>query len=174
LGSGGRILPDYPALRPNSPLLGPLIFDVTRYGINGVAVIRYVVNEKITVDQFIQVLKSSGLGERRPIDDRECLQSMLDHGNLTVTAWDEDRIVGISRSVTDFSYCCYISDLAVDREYQKMGIGVEMQRITQSKTGKRCKIILRAAPDAMAYYPHIGYEHIDNAFLVRYGTELRG
>ncbi|MEM9304503.1 MAG: GNAT family N-acetyltransferase [Pseudomonadota bacterium] len=128
--------------------------------------IRYALNETVTVDQFIGVLEASGLGERRPIHDRDCLASMLEHGNLTITAWDADKLVGIARSVTDFSYCCYLSDLAVDRRYQQDGIGLELQRQTQARIGEHCKIILLSAPAALTYYPKIGYTKHDGAFLI--------
>lgn len=121
--------------------------------------IQYKINQSISVNQFVDLLRESTLGERRPIDDLECMTGMLANGNLTVTAWHEDKLVGIARSVTDFHYACYLSDLAVHKSYQRSGIGKELQILTQQQNGPRCKLILIAAPDANAYYEHIGFEH---------------
>ena len=119
--------------------------------------IDYKINHPISTDQFIAVLKASSLGERRPVDNRECMEGMNSNGNLTVTAWDGNNLVGIARSVTDFHFACYLSDLAVDQGYQKLGIGKRLQQLTQQQLGPECKLILLSAPAAQAYYPHIGY-----------------
>lgn len=90
--------------------------------------ITYQTEEKLTIEEFKSVLISSTLGERRPVDEPERLAKMLEHGNLIITARDDGKLVGISRSFTDFSFCTYLSDLAVDLEYQKSGIGKELLR----------------------------------------------
>ena len=77
--------------------------------------ITYKVNNAITTDQFIDLLISSALAERRPVDDRDCMEGMIKNSNLMVTAWDGSKLVGIARSMTDFHYACYLSDLAVDK-----------------------------------------------------------
>lgn len=119
--------------------------------------IDYQVNVPISTDQFIEILRASTLGERRPIDDRACMEGMVENSNLTVTAWDAGKLVGIARSMTDFHYACYLSDLAVHKDYQKLGIGTKLQVITQEQLGPRCHLILIAAPGANAYYEHIGF-----------------
>lgn len=119
--------------------------------------IRYSTEQSISADEFIDVLRRSTLAERRPIGDRTCIEDMLRHANLLCTAWDARTLVGVARSVTDFSYCCYLSDLAVDTAYQHRGLGKELIRLTQSKLGPRCKIVLLAAPKAETYYPKIGF-----------------
>ena len=86
----------------------------------------YKYNELITAEAMIEVFKKSGIN--RPIDDKERIQAMLDHGNILVTAWDGGKLIGVARSLTDFSFCCYLSDLAVDRAYQKSGIGKKLDR----------------------------------------------
>ena len=86
-----------------------------------------------------------------------CMRGILENADLTVTAWDGDRLVGVARSVTDFHYACYLSDLAVHRDYQNRGIGKALQKITQAQLGEQCKLILIAAPAAHSYYGHIGY-----------------
>ena len=121
--------------------------------------IEYKINEPISTDQFIALLKASTLGARRPVEDRECMQGMISNSNLTVSAWNDGQLVGIARSVTDFHYACYLSDLAVSLEYQKSGIGKRLQTLTQEQLGPKCKLILIAAPAANQYYEHIGFSH---------------
>jgi ribosomal protein S18 acetylase RimI-like enzyme len=121
--------------------------------------IEYRINAVVTVDQFIAVLRASTLGERRPVDDRACIEGMVKNGNLTVSAWDGEALVGVARSLTDFHYACYLSDLAVDTRYQRKGIGRRLQELTQEQLGPKCKLILLAAPAANAYYQHIGFTH---------------
>ena len=128
--------------------------------------IEYFHDRKITSAQFVDVLKRSTLAERRPIDDLERIADMLSHASLVCTAWDGDILVGVSRSLTDFSYCCYLSDLAVDVAYQKKGIGKQLIRLTQSRLHPQCKIILLSAPKAEGYYPKIGFNHFHSAWIL--------
>src|SRR5690554_728729 len=101
--------------------------------------ISFKVNHLITTDQFIGLLENSTLGERRPIHDRECMEGVVSNSNLTVSAWDDDLLVGIARSVTDFHYACYLSDLAVHQSYQRSGIGKRLQRSEERRVGKECR-----------------------------------
>lgn len=119
--------------------------------------IEYKINEPLSTDQFIELLASSTLGERRPIDDKQCMEGMISNSNLTVSAWSGSELVGIARSLTDFHYACYLSDLAVSKKYQKSGIGKQLQSLTQKQLGPKCKLILIAAPAAHQYYEHIGF-----------------
>jgi len=135
--------------------------------------IDYSTERKISVDQFISVLDRSTLADRRPVDDRDCMDQMLKNADLLVTAWDDDLLVGVARSVTDFSYCCYLSDLAVDVSYQKAGIGIALIRHSQELLGSGCTLILLSAPAAMEYYPHIGFEHHPGAWVLRRGKSVR-
>ncbi|MDX1417469.1 MAG: GNAT family N-acetyltransferase, partial [Candidatus Promineifilaceae bacterium] len=104
--------------------------------------------------------------ERRPVDDPTCIDGMLEHADLLVTAWNGGTLVGVARSVTDFNYCCYLSDLAVDQELQKSGIGRHLIRRTRQQLGPRCKIILLSAPAAVAYYPRIGFTQHPSAWTL--------
>ncbi len=126
----------------------------------------YRVNTPITREQFEGILYASGLAERRPIHDAARLQRMLDHANLTLTAWDGERLVGIARALTDWSFCCYLSDLAVDKEYQRRGIGRELIERMQALIGEDVMLLLVSAPAAMDYYPHIGMEKMKRAWYV--------
>ena len=120
--------------------------------------IEYQVNAPITVDEFRGLLNSCSLGERRPVDDPDCLRGMLENSNLVVSAWESSKLVGVARSVTDFHFACYLSDLAVDEAFQRRGIGLRLQRLTQEQLGPHCLLILISAPAAMDYYPALGYE----------------
>lgn len=128
--------------------------------------IEYKVNGQITSDQFLELLKDSTLGERRPIQDSNCIAGMLANSNLIVSAWDSDKLVGIARCMTDFHYACYLSDLAVSEKYQKLGIGKQLQVLTQDQLGPRCKLILIAAPAANSYYEHIGFTNNSRCWVL--------
>ena len=121
------------------------------------AMIQYKVNVEITADQFIDVLNRSTLGQRRPIDDRECMEGMVKNANLCVTAWHGSTLIGVARSITDFHYACYLSDLAVDTRYQRSGVGKALIAHTQAQLGPRCRLRLISAPGAVEYYPKIGF-----------------
>ena len=127
----------------------------------------YSTERTITPEEFRDILIRSTLGERRPVDDSSTLQGMIQHSNLIASCWNGDRLVGVSRSVTDFHYCCYLSDLAVDASYQRKGVGKKLLEITSSKLKPSCKIILIAAPAAVDYYPHIGFEKHDQAWIAQ-------
>ena len=126
----------------------------------------YDASRGISEAEFVSLLRRSTLAERRPVDHPGSIAAMLRHANLLCTAWDGDKLVGVARSLTDFEYCCYLSDLAVDQVYQKKGIGRELIRLTQSKLGSRAKLILLAAPKAEAYYPKIGLEAHRSAWIL--------
>lgn len=121
--------------------------------------IHYSNTYPLSAAEFIDVLNRSTLGERRPVDDPDTIAGMLANADITITAWDGVRLVGVARSVTDFTYCCYLSDLAVDETYQRGGIGIELMARTQAELGPGCKIILLAAPAAADYYGRVGFTH---------------
>jgi len=127
--------------------------------------ILYRSNIKITGNDFIDLLKRSTLAERRPVDDVMRIQKMLDHANVIVTAWSGEKLVGLSRAVTDFSFCCYLSDLAVDEEYQHQGIGKQLVKLTHDAAGPETTLILLAAPAATEYYPKIGMKSVTSCFV---------
>ncbi len=134
--------------------------------------IEYKVNQQISADEFIGLLRRSTLGERRPIENIECINGMLNNSNLIITAWDGSKLVGIARSITDFHYCCYLSDLAVDEAYQRAGIGKQLQVQTQSQIELTCKLFLIAAPAANDYYGQIGYTKNDRCWVLERGSEI--
>jgi len=126
----------------------------------------FTLDRKPSAAEFRDLLVRSTLSERRPIDDIQCLQGMLDHATLIATCWIEDRLIGIARSVTDYHYCCYLSDLAVDSEFQRQGIGARLIALTQTRLQTHCKIILLSAPAASGYYPHIGFVSHPSAWIL--------
>jgi len=128
--------------------------------------VQYKINTPITTEQFISLLHNSTLGERRPVDDFECIKGMLGNSNLVVSAWRGNELIGIARSLTDFHYACYLSDLAVSKDQQKNGIGKKLQSITQEQLGPKCKLILISAPDANSYYEHIGFTNNERCWVL--------
>jgi len=128
--------------------------------------IHYSTTTPLSPTLFIDLLRRSTLAERRPVDDAEAIAGMLANADLTATAWDGQLLVGVARSVTDFTYCCYLSDLAVDVAYQRQGIGIELIAHTQAHLGPRCNLILLAAPAAADYYGHIGFVHHPRCWIL--------
>ena len=117
------------------------------------------------IDQIIDVYNSSGIN--RPTMDKKRIEKMYSNSNLVVTAWDKDKLVGVSRSLTGFCYCCYLSDLAVKKEYQSSGIGKNIIELIKNTIGEQTALILLSAPNAMEYYPKIGFNKIDNGYIIK-------
>ncbi len=115
---------------------------------------------------MIELYNSCSLGARRPTDDRSRMAAMLANANLIVTAWDGGLLVGISRSLTDFAYATYLSDLAVRESHQRQGIGKELIRLTQKAGGPQTRVILLSAPAAVDYYPRIGFTQHPSAWSI--------
>ena len=134
--------------------------------------ISYRTGNDLDLDQVIALYRSSTLGERRPVDDRARMQQMLEKANLVITAWDGAKMVGIARSLSDFCYATYLSDLAVDESYQRQGIGKELIRRTQ-ELGGQASVILLSAPKAVEYYPRIGMTAHPSAWWLRAGETVR-
>jgi predicted N-acetyltransferase YhbS len=125
--------------------------------------ISYRTGNTLDLDAVIDLYRASTLGLRRPIDDRGRMDQMLRNANLVITAWDQELLVGISRSLSDFSFVTYLADLAVRESHQRQGIGKELIRRTQ-QAATPAGIILLAAPAAEQYYPHIGFTHHPQAW----------
>ncbi len=129
--------------------------------------ITYRDKANISPQDAIDLYVRSTLGERRPIDQIETFEAMLTNANLTISAWDEDKLVGIARSLTDFAYVAYLADLAVDEQYQKQGIGKQLIKETQSRLAPDCMMVLLAAPKANEYYQKLGFEHNPRAWTFK-------
>ena len=128
--------------------------------------IHYQLEPNLSVDEFTDVLVRSTLAERRPVSDRETMQQMLAHADIVLTARQEGRLVAVSRAITDFSYCTYLSDLAVDEAFQGRGIGRELIRRTHEAAGVTTTLVLLAAPKAQTYYPHIGMTKHESCWII--------
>jgi len=117
------------------------------------------------INQIVDIYNSSGIN--RPTTDKARIEKMFSNSNLIITAWDKEKLVGISRSLTDFCYCCYLSDLVVRKEYQRSGIGKKLIGLTKDSIGKQTSLILLSAPTALDYYPRVGFQKIDNGFMIK-------
>jgi len=131
--------------------------------------IDYRDDAEIAVETAIDLYKRSTLGERRPVGRPDIFEGMLKNASLTISAWHDSRLVGIARSLTDFTYVAYLADLAVDAEYQKLGIGKRLVDETKLRLGRQCMIVLLAAPKANDYYPKLGFEHNPRAWMLKGG-----
>jgi predicted N-acetyltransferase YhbS len=134
--------------------------------------LEYKIENNLTAEEFVAVLKASTLAERRPVNEPERIEKMLQHADLIITARENNKLVGVARSVTDFVYCCYLSDLAVDKNYQKNGIGKELIKQTKLAT-PQAKLILLSAPAAVDYYPHIGMKRFENCYIIDDVNEIK-
>ena len=128
--------------------------------------IEYRYGNDLDLDEVIELYRASTLGERRPVDDRAVMFDMLAHGNLTVTAWDGSLMVGIARTLTDFTYVGYLADLAVRLSHQRSGIGTVLIQRTRERMGPRSMLVLLAAPKAQSYYPHVGLTRHESCWIV--------
>ncbi|KRL97231.1 GNAT family N-acetyltransferase [Liquorilactobacillus satsumensis] len=125
--------------------------------------ITYTNKEKIAATDLAQLFEAAGI--HRPIKDLPRLKLMLDNADIIWTAWDAGKLVGIARALTDFSYACYLSDLAVAKKYQKQGIGKNLVERVHTQIGPDVALLLLASPAAQGYYPKLKFENIENAFL---------
>ena len=126
--------------------------------------IEFKVNEPLATEDIIAVFDSSGI--TRPTHDPARIRRMFDHANLVVSAWHDGELVGLARTLTDFSYCAYLSDLAVRREYQHQKIGRQLIEITRQEVGEQAMLLLLSAAPAMGYYPKVGFERVENGFII--------
>ncbi len=126
--------------------------------------IEYSFEKRPTADQLIELYDNAGL--TRPTSDKERMQKMSNNSNLIVTAWDNDFLVGVARSITDWVWACYLSDLAVRHEYKKEGIGRQLINLTKEKVGDQSMVLLLSVPTAMEYYPKVGFEKQESSFII--------
>ena len=127
--------------------------------------IEYRHNISLAAADVAAVFDASGI--RRPTKDLARIERMFANANLVISAWDQNKLVGVCRALTDFSYCCYLSDLAVDKAYQKHGIGSELITRVQEAIDDEVALILLSSPEAMGYYPKLGFEKVENGFIVK-------
>jgi GNAT superfamily N-acetyltransferase len=119
----------------------------------------------VSAAELAALFRASGIN--RPVDDLPRLEKMLAHANLVLGAYLDGRLIGIARALTDFSFCCYLSDLAVAREHQHRGIGRELIRRVKERVGEHSMLLLLSAPEAMGYYPKVGLEKVENGWIIK-------
>jgi N-acetylglutamate synthase-like GNAT family acetyltransferase len=126
--------------------------------------IEYSFDERPNADQIIELYNNAGLP--RPTSDKDRIRKMFDNSNLIVTAWHNDLLVGVARSITDWAWACYLSDLAVRHEYKKEGIGKRLINLTKEKVGDQSMVLLLSVPTAMEYYPKVGFVKQESSFII--------
>jgi ribosomal protein S18 acetylase RimI-like enzyme len=136
--------------------------------------IHYAVGNELDLELVIEVYRASTLGERRPVENRECMAQMLKEANLVVTAWEGEMLVGIARTLTDHCYVAYLADLAVRQSHQRLGIGKELVRLTKAELAEEALVVVLAAPAAVDYYSRIGFTHHPQAWVLRPGENVHG
>jgi GNAT superfamily N-acetyltransferase len=128
--------------------------------------IDYALEPHLTAEEFRDILVASTLAERRPAGDLARLARMLREADIIVTARHEGRLIGVARALSDFSYSCYLSDLAVEVAYQRRGIGKRLIEETRANAGPEATLVLLSAPAAEGYYPKIGMKKHENCWIV--------
>jgi GNAT superfamily N-acetyltransferase len=127
--------------------------------------IERVAGTDLDVREVLAVYRSSGLGERRPVEDEERFAAMVRNANLVMVCRIGPDLVGIARCISDFSYVTYLSDIAVALEHQRSGIGRALIEATKQEA-PQAKIVLLSAPAATQYYPHIGFSAHNSAWVL--------
>ncbi|OBZ17059.1 GNAT family N-acetyltransferase [Bacillus sp. FJAT-26390] len=126
--------------------------------------IRYQEGKVVSAADLSTVFANSGI--KRPYQDLERMQKMIDHADVIISAWDGEKLVGIARAITDYAYCCYLSDLAVDKAYQRNGIGKQLVERLRESLGAEVSLVLLSSPIAVDYYPRIGFTHSDKCYVI--------
>lgn len=124
----------------------------------------YRLEGRPTTEQIIELYDNSGLP--RPTNDKERIHKMYENSNLIITAWDNELLIGVSRSITDWVWSCYLADLAVRQDYKGKGIGKKLIELTREQVGEQSMILLLSVPAAMEYYPKAGLQKVDNGFII--------
>jgi predicted N-acetyltransferase YhbS len=128
------------------------------------AQIRYKSDVVPTAQQIVQLYNDAGLP--RPTHDAKRIKAMFENSDLIITAWDEDKLVGVSRMITDWVWCSYLADLAVSPSYKRSGIGKKLIELSREKVGEQSMLLLLSVPTAMDYYPKVGFVKENRAFII--------
>jgi ribosomal protein S18 acetylase RimI-like enzyme len=126
--------------------------------------ISYKVDVVPTAEQVIELYNDAGLP--RPTHDPQRIRIMFENSDLIVTAWDESKLVGVARTITDWVWCSYLADLAVSPGYKRSGIGRKLIALTREKIGEQSMTLLLSVPTAIGYYPKVGFVKEDRAFII--------
>lgn len=125
--------------------------------------IEYKINVPLETGEIIELYENSGL--RRPTDDEKRIAEMFANSNLVISAWSDGKLIGVSRALTDFVWSCYLSDLAVRKDFQKAGVGKKLVELTREKVSEKSMVLLLSVADALEYYPKIGMQKVENGFI---------
>jgi ribosomal protein S18 acetylase RimI-like enzyme len=126
--------------------------------------ISYKVGVVPTAGQVIELYNDADLP--RPTHDPQRIRIMFENSDLIVTAWDESKLAGVARTITDWVWCSYLADLAVSPAYKRSGIGRKLIALTREKIGEQSMTLLLSVPTAMVYYPKVGFVKEDRAFII--------
>ncbi|MFZ1705860.1 MAG: GNAT family N-acetyltransferase [Saprospiraceae bacterium] len=127
--------------------------------------ITYKIDVRPDIEQLVDLFNCSDYFPIKDKTDLTRIEKMFKNSNIVITVWENRKLIGLSRAISDFSYCCYLSDLCVRDEYKKNGIGKELVMLTKQTAGDECKLILQSSPNAKGFYKNIGMENIDSAFI---------
>ena len=129
--------------------------------------IEYKINDLIAIEEIIDLLYQSNYLPIDNMSDKSRISKMFSAANLIVSAWYNDKLIGIARSLCDFSYCCYLSDICVHSEYRNLHVGYDLIMLTKEQAGKECKLILHSSASAIGFYEKIGMKRINDAFIIQ-------
>lgn len=128
----------------------------------------YAQEQALSAADYIAVLGSTYMGERRPIGNVARVTRMLAGSNMIVTARDADgAIVGVLRGISDGEWVCYVADLVVHADHQRKGIGTGMLDECKRILGPGMGIVLVAYPEAVDYYRRIGMGEMPAFYIER-------
>ncbi len=131
--------------------------------------ILYAREQNLAAAEFQALLGQCTLGVIRPTHDLARLDAMLRGADLIVTArrGPGRPLVGIARCVTDFSWCCYLSDLAVSENAQGLGIGKGLLDETRRIIGPEVSLMLASVPEAVGFYRRAGMAEMPDGFVFK-------
>lgn len=134
--------------------------------------VTYQLEADLPLQEYIEILNSSGLGKRRPMDDSGHLGRMLTGSNLILTAREDGELVGVLRALSDFCYRTFIADLAVTSERQGEGIGRALLQKAK-ETAPEARLFLFSAEDAEGFYQKLGFQLHERCYQLKVGEPLR-
>ena len=120
--------------------------------------------EKLTAQDYIEFLARTDLGSQYPQERfEERIEKLVKNVSISLTARDGEKIVGVLFGLTDFAYWLYVTDLGVDRAYEKKGIGSELMKRAHQLAGgeKDIAIYLIANENAIPFYEKLGMNKSD-------------
>ena len=122
--------------------------------------------ERVTASEYIDFLKRTDLGSQYPKERFESrIEKLVKNVSISLTARNEEGLlVGALFGVTDFAYWLYVTDLGVDRAYERQGIGSRLMKMAHEVAGgeKDIAVYLIANENAVPFYEKLGMEKADD------------